>query len=317
VIRSLPPIAVLAAAAATVAGPAAAGSGECRLLGAMQRLDMVLERQLAGGGAAPGDAAAAAALARMRYAAAAADLRGSLPGLTPDLVARFLEGRAAVVELIGGPGQGPSAIALFERDEMRRLAEEVAGAAEALRCEASGRHADAAQTVEAQRSARQAPPPQGTQAPGARDAPPKGGGRPGAATRPPQTTLDLLLAFLVALALMGAAASVAARVRRDRRRRHQRFPCAVDVEMVVGHTRRPARIVDVSRSGAKLRLAAPPDAGCSVTLQSGAGALPFQVLWSNAHFAGGTFQPMLSRRALAAVLEADTATAAARKPQPA
>ena len=107
-----------------------------------------------------------------------------------------------------------------------------------------------------------------------------------------------------------------------RNRRSKRLAIYWPTTLVEGDLRRACTIVDVSRMGARLRVAPPPPPRTRVTLvDERVGALEATVMWSRGDLAGVEFLPpapavMARLRGLLQALEEAEARRAAERPRP-
>ncbi|PPB81290.1 PilZ domain-containing protein [Albidovulum inexpectatum] len=127
-----------------------------------------------------------------------------------------------------------------------------------------------------------------------------------AALIPDLSTLTMLLALIVvgaALACLRAALTP----RIPDRRNGKRHPCFILGALRGANYCEPVTVLDISRSGCKLRLNAPLDC-INVTLFIEKIALPGQIVWSNSLFAGVKFRNSLERAALVRLLDHDRMT---------
>ncbi|SDE19616.1 PilZ domain-containing protein [Limimaricola pyoseonensis] len=122
----------------------------------------------------------------------------------------------------------------------------------------------------------------------------------------------LAAAGVAALALTAAAAGAVwlqARLRRRRRRLSRRHPVRLPALMRAGGREAPAMVLDLSRLGAKLRLApdVPGEPATAVEIEIGEARLAATIRWRNAHYAGVSFDRPLAEDALAPLLAATRA----------
>lgn len=127
-----------------------------------------------------------------------------------------------------------------------------------------------------------------------------------AAFTPDLSTLTIVLALVAAGAAL-ACLRAALTPRIPDRRRGRRHPCFILGALRGANYCEPVTVLDISRSGCKLRLNAPLDC-INVTLFIERIALPAQIVWSNSLFAGVKFRNSLEKAALVRLLDHDRMT---------
>jgi len=125
---------------------------------------------------------------------------------------------------------------------------------------------------------------------------------------------------LIALLVSGAGLFLAERLARKHQRRKQRYPCALVCSLQCGKLQYQAKLVDISRLGAKLRVwhedGQPlPDTKEDVTITAtGTFSLDAQITWKNTDYIGLKFSERLSEQDLHALLKLPPAGSIPQQP---